>query len=330
MESTQTPPAFFSLKLSDYFPTLDLYENSDVMDAYKNFQDAFPDKTIIRKVYDCLCNFFQLAMGSGRDTSYNFNIIEFSEHYNLSSRVAYNAIKFLEKEGYVVLSESFNEPSKLFFSINNTELYKFQLQNPRYENFIKLILRLYTGLFNDYVKIDEHDIAQKMNMPFEQTIKTLKELMVQNVLHYDQRSDLPAIIFTSERQESRDILLSDENYKILKENALKRLEAITEYVSENSKCRNQFLLDYFGETNSKRCGICDVCVNRNQLSLSELQFDKIVEHIKHLLSEKSLSLTDIIESLKGIPEDKLIKTLQWLTDNSKIIYEKDGTYRWNT
>jgi len=306
-----------------------LYENADVMDAYKNFQDAYPPNDMIRKVYDCLCNYFQLAMGSGRDTSYNFNIIQFSDHYNLSSRVAYNAIKFLEKEGYILLSESFNEPSKLFFSINNTELYKFQLQNPRYENFIKLILRLYTGLFNDYVKIDESDIAKKMNITLEQTIKTLKDLMVQNVLHYDQRSDLPAIIFTSERQDSRDILLADENYKILKENALKRLEAITEYVSESSKCRNQFLLDYFGESNSKRCGICDVCVNRNQLSLSELEFDKIVERIKPLLRQQSLSLKDIIENLKGIPEDKLIKTLRWLADNDKVIYQKDGTYKWN-
>ena len=305
-----------------------LYENSDIMDAFKNFQTAFPEKEVIKKVYDCLCNFFQLAMGSGRDSSYNFNINEFAERYNLSAVVAYNAVKFLEKEGYVVLSESFNEPSKLHFVTNNTELYKFELQNPRYEAFIKMILRLYSGPFNDYVKIDENDIAKKLGITYEQTVKTLKELVVRNVLHYDQRTDLPSLIFTSERQDSKDILLADDNYKTLKENALKRFEALTDYVSGNTKCRNQYLLEYFGEKNTKRCGICDVCVKRNQLELTEMEFDTIVEQIKPLISETSLALAEIIHTVKSIPEEKVIKTLQWLADNDKIMIGKDGKYRW--
>ena len=305
-----------------------LYENADIIGAYKFFQMAFPEKEMIKKVYDCLCNYFQIAMGSGRDTHYNFNINDFAERYNLLAMVAYNAIKFLEKEGYLLLSETFNEPSKLFFCTNNTELYKFQLQNPKYENFIKMILRLYTGLFNDYVKIDEHDIAKKLNITFEQTVKTLKELVTQNVLHYDERSDLPSVIFTSERQESNRILLTDANYKTLKENALNRFEAITDYVSGNTKCRNQYLLEYFGEKNTKRCGICDVCVQRNKLSLTELEFDAIVEQLRLLITNKSMTLAEILGSVQSIPEEKVIKALQWLADNNKIRIEKDGKYRW--
>ncbi len=305
-----------------------LYENSDIIDLYQHFESSYPDKEIIKSVYTFLCNYFQLAMGTGRDSSFVFNINQFSEHYNLSPSVAYNSIKFLEKEGYVALSETFNEPSKLHFLPNKNDLYKFQLQNPRYDNFIKLILRSYTGVFNDFVKIDENELARHANLTTEQTLSMLKDLASKNVLKYSQRSDLPYIFFTSERQETRDILLSDENYALLKENALKRMEAMTDFISGSAKCRSRFLLEYFGETDTKRCGICDVCQKRNDLGLTEMEFDKIVDQIRPLLQGKAMELKEIISLVKGVTDEKLTKVLQWLTDNDKITLEEGGKYRW--
>jgi ATP-dependent DNA helicase RecQ len=305
-----------------------LYENADIIDLYKNFESSYPEMEVIKSVYTFLCNYFQLAMGTGRDSSFVFNINQFAEHYNLSPHIAYNAIKFLEKEGYVALSETFNEPSKLHFLPGKNELYKFQLQNLKYDNFIKMILRLHSGVFNDFVKIDENDLAAKTNITTEKVITILKELAAQNVINYTQRSDLPYIFFTTERQEAKDVMLSDENYKLLKENALKRMEAITDFVSGQSKCRSQFLLGYFGETDTKRCGICDVCQKRNELGLTEMEVDKIVEQIRPLLQNNAMELKDIILVVKGFTEAKVIKVLQWLTDNDKITLEEGGKYRW--
>ncbi len=304
-----------------------LYENEDIIDLYNNFEWSYPDKEIIKSVYTFLCNYFQLAMGTGRDSSYVFNINQFAEHYNLLPTVAYNSIKFLEKEGYVALSDTFNEPSKLHFLPNKNDLYKFQLQNPKYDSFIKMLLRLHAGVFNDFVNIDEADLAQKVNMAPEKVIATLKELTAQNVIKYTQRSDLPYIFFTSERQEAADVILSDEHYKLLKDNALKRMEAMTDFVSGQSKCRSQFVLAYFGETDSKRCGICDVCQKRNDLGLTEMEFDKIVEQIRPLLQNQALALDGIMALVTGVSEEKLVKVLQWLTENDKIALE-EGKYRW--
>jgi ATP-dependent DNA helicase RecQ len=305
-----------------------LYENADIIDLYKNFESSYPEMEVIKSVYTFLCNYFQLAIGTGRDSSFVFNINQFAEHYNLSPHIAYNAIKFLEKEGYVALSETFNEPSKLHFLPGKNELYKFQLQNPKYDNFIKMILRLHSGVFNDFVKIDELDLAAKMNITTEKVITILKELATQNVINYTQRSDLPYIFFTTERQEAKDVMLSDENYKLLKENALKRMEAMADFVSCHSKCRSQSLLGYFGETDTKRCGICDVCQKRNELGLTEMEVDKVVDLIRPLLQQQAMELKDIIVAVKGISEEKLIKVIQWLTDNDKITLEEGGKYRW--
>lgn len=306
-----------------------LYENADILDAYKNFESAFPEKEMIRKVYSCLGNYFQLAVGSGADTSYTFDINEFSEHYNLSHIIVFSSLKFLEKEGYISLSDGFNDASKLHFIPDNRTLYKFQLANPRYDPCIKLILRLYSGLFNDFVKIDENEIARNMNAGTEAVVKILNDLVKQNVLYYEPRTNLPKLTFTCERLDDRELMISDKNYKELKQNALIRLEAMTEYVAGNTKCRNQYLLNYFGEKNSKRCGICDVCLKRNELGLTEFEFDKIVEVVRPMLNATALNLEEIIDTADGINEDHLIKVLRWLVDNDKITLNKQGKYCWS-
>ncbi|HOY31166.1 MAG TPA: ATP-dependent DNA helicase RecQ [Bacteroidales bacterium] len=307
-----------------------LYENADILDAYKNFENSFPDKKIIRKVYTCLGNYYQLAVGSGADTTYVFNINEFCDQYNLQPVIAYNSIKFLEKEGYVYLSDSFNDASKVHFIPDNKALYRFQLANPRYDPFIKLLLRLYSGLFNDFVKIEENEIARKMNTGTETVVKTLDELVRQDVLFYEARSSLPKLTFTCERLDDRGLILSDDNYGEIRHKALIRLEAMTEYVASKTKCRCQYLLEYFGEKNSKRCGTCDICLKRNELGLTEFEFDSIVEIIRPLLTEKPMTTEEILSEVTDPPnEDHLIKVLRWLVDNDKIDVNKEGKYRWS-
>lgn len=187
---------------------------------------------------------------------------------------------------------------------------------------------MYSGLFNDYVKIDEDSIAQKSSTKTGQVIAMLDELEKMNVILYKPRSDKPEITFVCERLPDKNIQISDQNYKILKENALKRLEAVTDYLSGNTKCRSQFLLNYFGEKNNKRCGICDVCLKRNELGLTELEFDNIVNMIKPLLKDNGLTIDQIKTKLKSTQEDKLIAILRWLTDNDKISVDKEGIYKW--
>ncbi len=305
-----------------------LYYNEDTMDLFQKFQSSYPEKEIIQNVYTFLCNYFQLAMGTGRDSGFLFNINQFAGHYNLNVNTAYSAIKFLEKEGYVALSENINDFSTIHFLPNKHDLYKFQLQNAKYDAFIKWILRMYTGVFNDFVPFDETDFAIKTKYTREHIIATLKELEKQNVLIYNQRSDQPYIFFTTERQDAKEIMLSDENYKVLKENALKRMDAMVDFVSLHTKCRSQYLLEYFGEKDTKRCGICDVCQKRNDLGLTELEFDKVVEQIHPMLQIKAMSLAEILSLVTNIHEDKTIKVIQWLTDNDKISITEEGKYRW--
>lgn len=305
-----------------------LYEKSDIIDAKKKIQFAYPEITFIKAVYQALGNFFQLAVGAGKNTSFEFDISTFCQNYNFPLSTTYNSLKFLEKEGYIVLNETINAPSKVHFEINKIDIYKFQVENKHYDNFIKTLLRSYSGLFSDFVNIYESEISRHTGLSIEEVISYFSRLQKFEILTYIPRKTKPQIIYCSERIDSKNIYISNENYKIRKVEAAKRLDSMINYVESSNKCRSQLLLSYFDEVDVKRCGKCDVCIERNKVELSEFEFSHIVDFIKPSLIFNPLSLSEIIDINPKIPENKIIKVIQWLEDNNKIFKTTENKYRW--
>ena len=307
-----------------------LYEDADIIDAKNNLTAQYPELKTIRLIYQALGNFYQLAIGSGKDVSFDFEISEFSSNYNFKQQTVYNSLKFLEKEGYILLQEIIDADSRIHFKTTKEDLYKFQVENVKYDKFIKVLLRSYSGLFTEFVKINENAIAKRIELNKEQVEKYLQLLEKYEILTYVKRKQKPQITFLTERQDSKDIYISDENYRDRKKASEKRLWSVLQYVSNNNKCRSQQLLEYFGETNTKRCGRCDVCIERNKIELSELEFDIVLKHIKPILKSKSCTVEEITKEVKGVNEDKIIKVVQWLLDNDKLYYDEQQKLSWKS
>lgn len=295
-----------------------LYDNNDISNAEKSLKQSYPDLKIIRNVYKALGNHYQLAVGSGKNLSFDFNISEFSKKFNFDTPTVYNSLKLLEKDGYLILSNTFNNPSKINFGVNKDYLYRFQVKNAYYDNFIKLILRNYTGVFTSFIKIDENELARKSKLDTNKVIKLLKELANLGVITYVQKKTKPQLIFVCERLDTKDIVFSKMNYQDRKNAAVVRQNAVINYASDVSHCRSQILLSYFGEKKSKRCGSCNVCLERNKADLSKFEFDTILNKIKPLLSEKEYTINELVDKSHGISEEKIIKVISWLVDNNKI------------
>ncbi|HEY4800501.1 MAG TPA: RecQ family zinc-binding domain-containing protein, partial [Bacteroidia bacterium] len=306
-----------------------LYNESDKLEMEHNFQMSFPAMDEIKRTYQALANYFQMPLGAGTGSTYDFDINEFCQRYNLNHLLAFNAIRFLEKEGYFVLSDGFNQPSRVHFKMNKEELYKFQVEHAHYDEFIKLILRSYSGVFDHYTKISESELSKRVERPLEEVKKYLQALEKLEVISYLPQSEMPRITFLTERIDAKDIYISPENLKKRKQCAEERNKAMLHYVESKTKCRNQMLLAYFGETDSYRCGICDFCVERNKLELSNLEFENITEQIKARVSGSSLSLIDLVDSVKESAEDKTLKVVQWLIDNDKLVYDEHNKLRWH-
>ncbi len=303
-----------------------LYNHADNLILKKHVTKAFPEKTIIKRIYEAVCNFLQIAEGFGNNRVFDFNIGLFAETFHFQISVVYNSLKILQYEGYLEFTEEVDNPSRIYFRVNRDDLYKFQVANASFDAFIKLLLRSYTGLFSGYVRIDEALIAKRAGIDNDVVYKYLSRLKSFKIIDYIPRKRTPFIAFTRDRVPSSRLTLSRKNYDLRKTEYLKRVEAVIHYAESQTKCRSQLLLEYFGEKEVPRCGKCDVCQSRNELNLSKYQFDQITARIKEILNDPCRYETLLIK-LEG-NQDENIKVVRWLLDNEKIVYRIDNKLEW--
>jgi len=305
-----------------------LYQAADRLELEQRITNGFPSIELIKNTYQALANFFQIPIGAAHNESYSFNIIDFSHQYNIPVFTVYNCLKFLEKEGYLFLSESNYNPSRIKIELHKDELYEFQVKNNKLDPFLKTILRSYTGLFDNYVKINEYELAKRLNTSHEKIVKALTYLSHLEVITYIEQTKLPQLTYLTERLATNDLRISTQNYHDRKEIAIKKMESVIYYVSSQHKCRSEILLNYFGEKNIYRCGTCDVCLERNKLDLSDMEFSSVSNQIKQLLTEEHLAITQLINKIDGVRDDKIIKVIQWLTDNHKLVTNDENLLEW--
>ena len=303
-----------------------LYNNADKLKLKKQLSVTFPEIPYIVRVYESVCNFLQVAVGFGKDQLFDFPIGVFAESFKMQLTQVYHSLKILQRQGYIEFTEEVETPSRIYFTVNRDDLYKFQVANESFDNFIKLLLRSYTGLFTGYVTIDEGLLAKRAETTPEVIINYLKLLRSHKIIDYIPQKRTPYILFTRERISGERLKFSKENYDLRKKDFLERIEAVIHYASSSTKCRSQMLLEYFGETDSVRCGTCDVCQSRNQLGLSKFEFDELADKIK-----KELETPQKAESVLfrlGPENEKLRLVMRWLIDNEKIVPRIDNLMEW--
>jgi ATP-dependent DNA helicase RecQ len=305
-----------------------LYSEADKNRLMTNIKHKFPAVDKIKDVYEALCNFLQVPIGSGKESVHDFNLSDFVSQYRLPVNDTYNSLLFLQRDGYLEFTEEINNPSRVHFIIGRDDLYRFQVANEAYDGFIKLLLRSYTGLFTEYVAINEEVLARRAALSRDTVYQFLVRLATQNIIHFIPGKKTPLVIFTVERLERKALAISPENYLHVKEKYISRLERMLDYVESNNRCRSVILLDYFGEE-SDRCGICDVCQERNELDLSKYEFDLILEELKSSLDIEKLKMEDLVKKI-NYPEDRVIKVIRWLLDHNKIIRDNEMFMTWNS
>ncbi len=305
-----------------------LFEEADRIDLEKRIINSFPEIDVIKQVYQSLANYFQIPIGSALNENYSLNIIEFSQQYNLQVYTVFNCLKFLEKEGYLILSESNYNASRIKFEVNKDELYEFQVKNNKFDLFIKTILRSYSGLFENFAKIDEFEIAKRIKTTKEKVIKALQYLSHLEIITYLEQTTQPQLTYLTERLDIKDVKISTQHYHDRKEIAIKKMESVIYFSTVKHKCRSEILLSYFGEKDIYRCGVCDVCLERNKLELSDVEFSSVSDQVKKIVNEEKLPITQVINKIEGIRDDKTIKVIQWLMENDKLISNEENLLEW--
>ena len=286
----------------------------------------FPPVEKIKDVYEALGNFYQMPVGSGKNSVHDFDLWKFVTAFRFSVTETYNSLNFLQKEGYLEFTDEINNPSRVHFIVSRDDLYKFQVANEEYDRFIKLLLRTYSGMFSEFVPINEESLAARSGLTREAIYQYLLRLSSQGIIHFIPGKKSPLVIFTEERLGRSHIRISPELYLRVKENYIERVAKITEYADNKTRCRPAFLTAYFGEENG-RCGLCDTCQERNELELSKYEFDIIIDKIKELVADHPLRPEEL-ESLMELPLEKTVKVLRWLLDHEKLVYDNEHRLTW--
>ena len=303
-----------------------LYSPSDKKRLNDSLRQKFPPVEKIKDVYEALCNYLMVPQGSGKDNVFDFNMADFVSHYRLPVIETYNSLSFLQREGYLEFTEEINNPSRVHFIVGRDDLYKFQVANEPFDGFIKLLLRSYTGMFSEFVPVFEEELAKKSAISRDAVYQYLVKLSSMNIIKYIPGKKTALVIFTEERLVRKALLISSDNYLKVKERYIVRLNSMMDYADSETRCRSVLLLSYFGE-DSDRCGICDICRNRNELDLSKYEFDIILEEIKDVLAKEQPDAEQLIKRIK-YHEGKVIKVLRWLLDHNKIIVDNKHLLKW--
>lgn len=299
-----------------------LYAKSDKTNLNKRIADTFPDKDYIRKVYEDVNYFFQMAMGDGLGCTFAFNLDEFCRNFKHFPVQADSALKILTRAGYLEYTDEQDNASRILFTMRRDELYKLHENDPDTEKLVNVILRSYTGLFTDYAYINEDSLAIRSGLTRQRIYEILLMLTRRHVLHYIPRKKTPYIIYTRERHEKERLAITKEIYEERKESYTARIKAMIEYATADDKCRSRMLLRYFGEKNEHNCRQCDVCLSKHHSGMKFSEYQDLEEQILHLLKEAPTPVAELVKHLSS-EREKTEKVLSYLL-SEEIIQLNDG------
>ncbi len=300
-----------------------LCAHADTGTLKRRITDEFPEKEFIYRVYEALGNYFQIAVGFGLDTVHDFSLEDFCRAFRLPITPTFHALKILELSGYIEYVEEIDSASRLRFISTRDELYKYHEPDTQTNDILQVVLRSYTGLFADYVYLDERLIATRSGHTPQQVYDTLSALSKMRLLHYIPQKKTPLVIYTRTREEQRYLSIPRPAYEERKERSEKRSAGVLSYIDETILCRSRLLLLYFGETEAADCGICDVCLSRKGQTADEAEFAGISNALLSRLSPTPTPIHQVVDALP-FPAGKTMYVVRQLADHDKRLVF-DGT-----
>lgn len=295
-----------------------LVGDKDITELRKRLENEFPTRERIKEVYYTLGSYFQLAEGSGEDVWFDFDLAAFCERYKWKPNEVMKAISFLEKADSLQVSSNSDPRSSLQILVNHDTLYDLEMRNPKVNRLTKVLLRSYGRLFEEFVPINEQLIAKRSGYSLEQATAILQKLHGLKVIDYRPSTGLPKLTFVGGRVRKQDIYLSKEVYELRIQLIKDRINAAIHFVESDKVCRSQMLLKYFGETESKHCGKCDVCRGLSKLSLDEKDIDLVKSNIG-----SETSIDELFNKVER-SEKEILKAVQLMLDNNELIYHMNG------
>lgn len=304
-----------------------LYQQDDLLFLQQLPDRRFPPIPIIKSIYQSMADFFQLPVGMGEGSYYDFDLRDFTSNFKLDTSTVIHALKVLEQEGHISFAENIFLPSQVMFTTDKETIYSFEAAHPTLELLIRSLLRAYEGIFDNRVSVFESQLAKMTRLKIEEVKQQLQQLKAFGIIEYLPQKETPQIHYLLNRAPAKYLHIDNDAYLSRKRQFTDRVNDMIRYLKEEKNCRSKLIGNYFGDHDLKDCGICDRCLEKNRKDLSPKEFASIETVIKTQLQKKHCSLNDLLEILKPISNEKIWTVLQFLQSEGVILIDEQGIVR---
>ncbi|GGW69917.1 ATP-dependent DNA helicase RecQ [Winogradskyella epiphytica] len=288
------------------------------------FLNTLPSVTFVKTVYNKLCNYFQISYGEGENTMHQLDFKSFCTHYKLSASITYNALILLDRNAIITLTQHFNFRTKIQFTTTNAVLFKYLETHKDLNLLVKVLLRTYGGIFDYETKVNLNLVVQKSKLSEAQVIAQLQRLEKNEVISLQMANTDSEITFLKPRED--DITINPIAKIIEQQHMLthNQIESVLRYIKNDSVCRSQQLLNYFGEKSTATCGQCSVCIAKASAGTT-INTETIKLQILKLLETEALSSRQLLQKIQ-CSEQELIQQLSELIELKQITLTHANTY----
>lgn len=301
-----------------------LYDTSDERKLRNRVDDTFPDKELIKDIYEHLAYFFQIGIDSGCGKTFEFNIDKFCYIYKYFPTKVDSALRILERCGYIHYEDNPDGKARLMFNLGRSDLYQLENLSENEDEVITALLRNYGGLFTDFAYIDESLVAHQAGLTIQQVYFALKNLASRHIIKFVPRRKIPYITYTKDRIDGEKVIITQEAYESRKEQYVSRINSMIAYAQTDYICRSRQLLRYFGESTKEDCHQCDVCLEHKDTdSVAKQMYEKAKDAILDLLSDKEKHFITDLEGIQ-LPSQQVRDALEFLVQENQIHIE--GSY----
>ncbi len=299
-----------------------IFHEVDALGLRNKTELAQPGLDYLKRIYQALANFYQLAMGSSQGEAFDFDLDVFSTKFAMKPAAVHPALKKLEEFGLIQLNDGFHRPSRIHFSIDKKRIYEFQVANARFDPIIKTLLRLYGAeLFSDFVIISEGHLASALKLSVPEVKLEIRKLDGLQLLIYEEASDSPQVIFILPRQDADLLPIDKKEMDRRRKLHFDKMEAMVHYAEQNQRCRMQLIQEYFNEVTYETCGICDVCLDKKKKDNNVLVKD-YAEQVIYLLGQGPMGVDELETAVAARDKELLIEVVRELVDAGTIAYDE--------
>ncbi|GGF18223.1 RecQ family ATP-dependent DNA helicase [Hymenobacter cavernae] len=297
---------------------------NDAEDLQRRTELAHPPLDTVRRVYQALANFSRTAVGGGELVAFDFDIQQFAETYRIKALDAHNALRTLEREGFVQVNEAVNNPARVHIPIDHNDLYRFQVANAQHDKLIKSLLRLNGGeIFTSFQRISENSLAQYLRLSVVDVRKMLLFLHRSGIIQYQPRHDSPQALFTTPRYDADKLPLDQKHLRATRELAQQKTAAVVRYAA-GGRCRQQLLLEYFGELNAPVCKVCDYCLAKKKQQNPAPAAPELRQYLLTLVRANPQTPRAIVGQFAPAQAAAVTELLRELVDLGELRYAADG------